>query len=111
MSDYLVVLVTAGSAEEAERIGSTLVREMLAACVNILPGCHSIFCWGGEVQKEEEVLMLIKTRRTVFERLSQRIIDLHSYEVPEIIALPVELGSLHYLNWLAGQVPVGMSDI
>jgi periplasmic divalent cation tolerance protein len=105
MSDFCMVLVTAGSADEAQTIGYALVDERLAACVNILLATRSIFRWEGEVHKEHEVLMIIKTRRGLFQRLSQRVTELHSYDVPEIIALPLEASSPAYLSWLTEQLP------
>jgi periplasmic divalent cation tolerance protein len=105
MSDYLAVYVTAKSVDEAQTISYALVNEHLAACVNILLAVRSIFRWEGEVQKEHEVMMIIKTRRALFERLSQRIGELHSYDVPEICAVPIEAASPGYLNWLACQLP------
>ncbi len=104
MTDYLAVLVTAKSVDEAQTIGYALVDEQLAACVNILFAVRSIFRWEGEVQKEHEVMMIIKTRRDLFEELSRRITELHSYDVPEIVALSIEAGSQAYLNWMAGQL-------
>jgi periplasmic divalent cation tolerance protein len=96
----LVVFVTASSKEEAETIASAMVEERLAACANILPSVTSIFRWEGKVERESEVLIVFKTRRGVFEQLKNRIKELHSYEVPEIIALPIVQGSDAYLRWL-----------
>jgi periplasmic divalent cation tolerance protein len=105
MLDYLAVFVTAKSVDEAQTIGYALVNERLAACVNILLAVRSIFRWEGEVQKEHEVMMIVKTQRHLFDRLSQRITELHSYDVPEIVAVPIEAGSPAYLSWLAEQFP------
>lgn len=100
MTDFVVVLVTTSSKEEAERIAQTLVDEHLAACVNIVSPVQSIYRWEGKVQNEIELLLLIKTRQAVFEDVRQRVRSLHSYENPEIIALPISTGSTPYLDWL-----------
>ena len=107
MSERLVVLVTAGSPEEAEEIAQNLVKEMLAACVNIVPGVTSVYRWEGEVQRDQEWLLIVKTRREVLDSLIQRVQALHSYDVPEIIALPLVGGSEAYLRWLDGEVHGG----
>jgi periplasmic divalent cation tolerance protein len=100
LSEPLVVLMTAGSQEEAERIAQTLVAEMLAACVNIVPGVTSFYHWEGKVQRDQEWLLVAKSRRDVLARLVERVQALHSYDVPEIIALPLAGGSEPYLHWL-----------
>jgi len=100
MSEPLVVLITAGSQEEAERIAQALVAEMLAACVNVVPGVTSIYRWEGEVQRDQEWLLVAKSRRDVLDRLVERVQEIHSYDVPEIIALPLAGGSEPYLRWL-----------
>jgi len=100
MSEPLVVLITAGSQEEAERIAQSLVAEMLAACVNVVPGVTSIYRWEGEVQRDQEWLLVAKSRRDVLDRLIERVQEIHSYDVPEIIALPLAGGSEPYLRWL-----------
>ena len=99
--ESIVVLVTCASAREAERLGETLVRRKLAACVNLITSpANSIYRWKGKVEKSREVLMMIKTTRKHFERLEKEIRRLHSYETPEIIALPIVAGSAAYLKWL-----------
>jgi periplasmic divalent cation tolerance protein len=100
LSEPLVVLMTVGSQEEAERIAQTLVAEMLAACVNIVPGVTSFYHWEGKVQRDQEWLLVAKSRRDVLARLVERVQALHSYDVPEIIALPLAGGSEPYLHWL-----------
>lgn len=104
MPERIVVLITAGSRDEAEGIAGALVREMLAACVNILPGVTSVYRWEGEVQQDQEWLLVVKSHSEVLDRLIQRVTELHSYEVPEVLALPVVGGSPAYLRWLDGQV-------
>ena len=100
MSERLVVLMTAGSQEEAEKIAQSLVGTMLAACVNIIPRMTSVYRWEDEVQRDEEWLLLAKTHRDVLDELIQHVQDLHSYDVPEVIALPISGGSEAYLRWL-----------
>jgi len=100
----LVVLVTASNPEEAARLGRALVDERLAACVNIVPGLRSIYRWQGQVEDVAEVLLVIKTGRHVLTALIERIRALHSYSVPEVIALPITGGAAPYLEWLAGEV-------
>ncbi len=103
--EALVVLVTTDSVGAAEHLAETLVRERLAACVNVLPSITSIYWWDDAVQRDSEVLMLIKTRRPLLAQLVSRLQILHSYDVPEIIALPVVGGSERYLKWLADATP------
>ncbi len=100
MPDEMVVLVTASSEEEAARIARVLVDDRLAACVNILPGIRSIYFWDNKVQDERESLMICKTRQPLFEKVMKRVKELHSYTVPEIIALPIAAGSAEYLRWV-----------
>lgn len=100
---YGVVLVTAPSRTEGEAIAKTLIQEKLAACVSMTP-VYSIYTWQNEVQQEEECQLLIKSDLTHFSRLEARIREIHSYEVPEIIALPIIQGSDPYLQWIAEQV-------
>ena len=100
MSEYIVVLVTAASLKEAETISEDLVKSRLVACTNIFPGIRSLFHWEGAVQKEEEVLMFMKSRSGLFEKIEQRVRELHSYDVPEVIALPILHGSRPYLDWV-----------
>jgi periplasmic divalent cation tolerance protein len=99
-AEVVVVLVTASGEEEARRIGRALVDERLAACVNVVGPIRSIFRWDGGVQEEAEHLLVVKARRADVERLGARVRALHSYEVPEVLALPVTGGSAAYLAWL-----------
>jgi len=101
-----VVLATAPDARVAERLGRTLVQERLAACVNLLPGVRSIYRWKGELQEDSEVLLLVKTRKELLQALVHRLGDLHPYELPEVLALPVTGGSEPYLRWLRESVEV-----
>jgi periplasmic divalent cation tolerance protein len=99
-ADAVVFLVTAPSAAEGERIASTLVEERLAACVNVVPGVISTFRWEGAVQREAEVLLIGKTRPERMPAVIARVQALHSYSVPEILALPILTGAAPYLAWL-----------
>ncbi|PZV26095.1 MAG: divalent-cation tolerance protein CutA [Snowella sp.] len=97
---YSVVLVTAASQAEATAIATMLIEEKLAACVNVFP-VQSIYQWQGRIQQESEFQLIIKTNLAKFSELSSRIQEIHSYEVPEIIALPIVSGSESYLAWLS----------
>ena len=105
MTEKIVVLVTCGSVEEARKIGRALVEERLAACANVSQApVESIYRWKGRVDTATEFLMIIKSSRERFSALEERIRKLHSYEIPEIIALPIEKGSRDYLAWLTDSV-------
>ena len=99
---YSVVLTTAGTEAEAEAIAKALVEEKLAACVNIFP-IKSIYIWQAKLQREAEWQLVIKTRLACFEALCKKVRELHSYDTPELIALPIEQGSADYLSWLDAQ--------
>src|SRR5512139_2849116 len=103
MTDALVVLVTTPSPERAAEIARTLVEERLAACGNVVPGIRSIYRWEGKVQDDAEALLLLKTTRARFDALRERVLALHPYDVPEVIALPVEDGTERYLAWIAAE--------
>ncbi|VAW34710.1 Periplasmic divalent cation tolerance protein CutA [hydrothermal vent metagenome] len=102
MSDgkYIVVFMTAPGGDEAARIGRAVVLEGLAACCNIVPKLRSIYRWQGELCDEQEALCILKTRSELFEVLKDRLVELHSYEVPEVIAIDIEDGSAQYLKWI-----------
>jgi periplasmic divalent cation tolerance protein len=100
MTDYVVILVTAGSESEAETIARTLVEERLAACVNVISPIRSLYRWEGKVTDDREWLLLIKTRAEYFSTAEARVKALHSYQVPEVIALPIVAGAETYLGWL-----------
>jgi periplasmic divalent cation tolerance protein len=104
MTDFQIVLSTCGDRETAERIAHRLVEQRLAACVNILPGVQSIYRWQGAVESETEVLMLIKTKATLVQEVQSAIASLHSYEIPELLVLPIAGGSEAYLGWLEGSL-------
>jgi len=99
-SQPLVIYCTCPDQATAERIAETLVDERLAACVNLVPGLTSIYRWQGQIQRDAEWLLIIKTRRTVYSLLEARLRELHPYEVPEIIALPIQAGLAAYLDWI-----------
>ena len=97
---YIIVFVTTANKQEAEKISRNLLEAKLIACANILGPVASHFHWGGKVEQAEEFLVIMKSRSDLFEKLSTVVSKLHSYEVPEIIAIPVIAGSKPYLAWL-----------
>jgi len=97
---HCVVFVTVPDRTLGKNIAETLVQERLAACANLVPGLLSTYRWQGKIEQEPEELLIIKTRETLVERLIARVRELHSYQVPEIIALPVLAGSQAYLDWV-----------
>lgn len=97
---YLVVFITTSNYEEARKIADILVDRKKAACVNIVPGVNSLFRWKGKIEEAEESLMVVKTRAELFPDVVSLVKSVHSYEVPEIIALPIVEGSPDYLDWL-----------
>jgi periplasmic divalent cation tolerance protein len=100
VSERVVAFSTVAKAEDAERIASELVERRLAACVNIVPGLVSVYRWKGAVERDTEVLLVMKTRGERLEALRQALVDLHPYEVPELVALPIVGGHPPYLAWL-----------
>jgi periplasmic divalent cation tolerance protein len=104
MTDKRIVLSTAGSEDEAHKIARRLVEQQLAACVNILPRIESIYRWQGKLETSREWLLLIKTTAEKFPAVRDAIRELHSYELPECIAISIEDGSPEYLQWLADSV-------
>ncbi len=100
MTDKIVVLCTCSTAEEARRIAGEIIAKRLAACVNLLPGVTSVYHWKGDVEENREILMMIKSSRPLFEKLRSEIARMHSYELPEVIAIPVVDGSEPYLEWM-----------
>ena len=100
MTDYILVFITVPSEKEGEKIASALVKERLAACVNLIGGMKSTFRWKGQVSTEMEVLLMAKTKDKLFKKLKKRVLELHSYEVPEIIATPILAGFEKYLSWI-----------
>jgi periplasmic divalent cation tolerance protein len=101
---YIVVYVTVPSNDEAKRIAGSIIEHKLAACVNIVSGVQSFFRWQGTLDCAQESLLIIKTTRAKFLSLSRHVASVHSYEVPEIIALPVIAGNEAYLRWIDDSV-------
>jgi periplasmic divalent cation tolerance protein len=110
MTDKIVVLSTCASPEEAARIARGLVEKRLAACVNVLPGVRSVYRWKGVVEDEAEVLLVIKSSRALFNQLRIELERMHSYELPEAIAIPVVEGSEPYLAWMDRELAVGLDS-
>lgn len=98
-TELLVVLCTVPDKVCAERIAARLVNERFAACVNIIPGIESVYEWEGKIERDREVLLLIKTPPSAFDSLQQKLVQLHPYDTPEVIGVPVELGLQDYLSW------------
>lgn len=101
---HIVIFVTASNKKEAQKIASRLVKNKLAACVNIAQGIESLFSWEGKIQKAKESLLIIKSTRAKFPRIVKLIKSLHSYKVPEIIALPIIAGDKPYLGWIDASI-------
>lgn len=98
---YILVLCTCPEGETASELARALVEERLAACVNILPGIASVYRWQGAIETSREALLLVKTERAAYARLESRLRERHPYEVPEIVALPLENGLPDYLQWIS----------
>ncbi len=103
-SRFVIVLVTCPTPAVGRRLARELVRLRLAACVNVLPGVESVFRWRGKVDRSREALLVIKTTRARFAALRRRVLSLHPYDLPEVIALPVAAGHPPYLRWIASSV-------
>jgi periplasmic divalent cation tolerance protein len=97
---YVVVIITTPNKEDAVKIVRSLLKERLIACANIVGPVSSLFWWQGKIDEENEFLVFMKSHKNLFERLSERVKEIHSYDVPEIIALPIIDGSPPYLDWL-----------
>lgn len=104
MTDKRIVLTTAGSRDEAQKIASALVGRQLAACVNIVPGVDSIYRWQGKVEAAHECLLVIKTTAEKFAAVRDAIRELHSYDLPECVCLAIEEGSPEYLRWMEDEM-------
>ena len=100
MSDFVLILSTINDYEKARDISKKLLEDKLIACSNIVPKITSVYCWKGEICEDGECLMLMKSRRSVFDNIKARISELHPYEVPEIIAIDITDGTSDYLNWI-----------
>jgi len=97
---HIIVLVTALNKEEAEKIAHSLLNERLIACANIIGPVHSLFWWQDKIDKAQEHIILMKTRKDLFSKLSEKVKSLHSYQIPEIIAIPIVEGFKPYMEWL-----------
>ena len=104
MTDARIALTTCPNRVDAEALAGALVEERLAACVNLVPGVHSVYRWEGKVETADEVLLVIKTTADRLGTLTLRITELHAYEVPEVLSFAVEDGASRYLEWLAASV-------
>ena len=98
--NYIIVLMTAANRNEAKNIIRILLEEKLIACANMIEGISSFFWWKEKIDEEKEVLVLMKSSKDKFEKLSKRVIELHSYEVPEILSIPIVNGSSTYMDWM-----------
>ena len=104
MQEYIVILITTNSSVSAKEIGESLVRRKLVACVNIIPKTRSIFRWKEKIEKTDEVLLILKTKRKLFDKIVRQVKEMHPYEVPEIIGLPIICGNRKYLGWIEKEV-------
>ena len=104
MTDAVVILCNCAGREQALEIGNRLIEERLAGCVNVLAPVESVYRWKGKLETEQEVPLIVKTTQQLFPAVRDRITELHSYDTPEIIALPVVAGSDKYLSWLRAQI-------
>jgi periplasmic divalent cation tolerance protein len=104
MTDKIIVFTTCVGSEEADRIARQLLEKRLAACVNILAGARSLYRWQGAIEEAAECLLIIKSQQSLWEPLRAEIQSLHSYEVPEILLLPIGDGAPTYLDWLTNQL-------
>ena len=103
-SPYVVVFITAGSPEEAHKVAEALLKQRIAACVNIVPEILSFFWWEGHLDSEKETLLLVKTKASLLGDIVGLVKEVHSYDVPEIIALPIAGGNQDYLEWIGKEV-------
>ncbi len=104
---YIVILVTAKDMPEADRIISQLIAQKQVACANVVPAIESSFMWKGRQEKEQEVLILLKTKEVLFKAVEKTVKALHSYSVPEIIAFPIVAGNQEYLDWIDETIDAG----
>ena len=100
----IVVFITAPTTEEASRLADVIVEQRLAACVQILPEMQSVYHWAGSIERQTEILLIVKTIASKFDALEKTVREIHSYETPEIVAVPMSAGSLGYIKWLLENV-------
>ena len=110
MTDKIVVFSTCESREEAERLAEAVLEKRLAACVNILAGVQSVYHWQGQLERSEEHLLMIKSSRKCFDQLRAVLSTVHSYEVPEVIAVGIVDGAESYLAWMDREMNLGKTD-
>jgi periplasmic divalent cation tolerance protein len=103
MSGYTVIFITTSSLDEAKKIGRVLVEEKLAACANIVSPIRSIYHWQGKICDDKEALIILKTKKKLFKQIEKMVKALHTYEVPEVISMPITEGSNKYLSWLKNE--------
>jgi len=108
LEETVVVFVTASSVEEGEKIARGLLEKRLAACVNVVSPVKSFYWWRGKIEEAGEVLLIIKTRRRHLNSLMASVVELHSYEVPEIVSLPILDGSPEYLKWVLAETEISL---
>jgi len=101
---YLIILNTCPDKESAERIAKTLVEKRLAACVNIIPGLTSVYHWQDQIESSEECLLVIKSIQNAYKAVEQAILDIHPYELPEVIAVPLSTGFAPYIAWISSNI-------
>jgi periplasmic divalent cation tolerance protein len=101
---FVIIFVTASDYDEAKNIGKTLVEERLVACANVIRDVHSIYWWKGEIEESGEALLVLKTKREKVAAVAKRVGELHSYENPEVIAVPISEGKKEYLDWVEEEV-------
>ncbi len=104
MTEKIVVLSNCGSEEEARRVARALVEARVAACVNIVPGIQSVYHWQGAIQEDSEWMLVIKSTRPMFDSLAAELRKIHSYQVPEVLAIPVIAGDQNYLDWMDREI-------
>lgn len=109
--EYVLLYVTTSSRDEAMAIGRAIVEERLAACANVLPGMSSIYRWQGTVEQADEAVLLLKTRAALADQATRRVVALHSYECPCVVALPLEAGNPSYLQWISEQTSAADSAV
>ncbi len=101
------VYVTCGDKDEAQSIAAALVTERLAACANLIPGMTSVYRWQGKIEQGEEIVLILKTRESLVEKLTERVQALHSYDCPCVVALPIAGGNPAFLDWIAAETESG----
>jgi len=108
--NHIIVLVTTKDKKEASQIAQGLLEAKLIACANIIEGIQSLFWWQGKIDSSQEALLILKTKKVLFKKLAARVKSLHSYKVPEIIALPITQGSNEYLQWIDSSVRISRKE-